>query len=155
MPGFNIRVEGIEESIKDVEDEQKAYENAIRKAVIELFRRVILNTPVDKGQARANWQASINSPISSILNEDDPAGSTAVNKMVNIVLAKKDVSEAVFWLSNNLPYIDVLEYGQFPNPPKGGTGKTQGGFSIQAPNGMVRKALQELEGIIREVSREL
>jgi hypothetical protein len=152
---FNLKIEGIEEAIKDVEDQKKAYENAIRKAVIELFRRVILKTPVDKGQARSNWQASINSPISSILNEEDPRGTKAINKMVNIVLGKKDVSEATFWLSNNLPYIDVLEYGEYPNPPKKGTGKTAGGYSIQAPTGMVRAALRELSGIIREVSSEL
>jgi hypothetical protein len=152
---FNLRIEGIEEAIKDVKDQQKAYENAIRKAVIELFRRVILNTPVDTGQARGNWQASINSPISSLMDTKDPEGSKAVNKMVNIILSKEDVSEAVFWLSNNLPYIDVLEFGEYPNPPKEGTGKTSGGFSTQAPSGMVRKSLKELEGIIKEVSNEL
>lgn len=36
----------------------------------------------------------------------------------------------------NYDYAGVLDKGQFPNPPKKGTGKTTNGFSTQAPKGM-------------------
>ena len=34
------------------------------------------------------------------------------------------------------PYAGVLDQGLYPNPPKAGTGKTSGGYSTQAPEGM-------------------
>jgi hypothetical protein len=42
---------------------------------------------------------------------------------------------------NGLPYAQVVEFGGYPNPPKGGEGKTEGGFSKQAPQGMLRPAV--------------
>lgn len=42
---------------------------------------------------------------------------------------------------NGLPYAPVVEFGGYPNPPKGGEGKTSGGFSKQAPQGMLRPAV--------------
>jgi hypothetical protein len=44
----------------------------------------------------------------------------------------------------------VIEYGQYPNPPKGGAGKTSGGYSTQAPAGMVRVTVMEYEKYLRE-----
>jgi hypothetical protein len=41
-----------------------------------------------------------------------------------------------------------LEYGGYPNPPKSGSGKTAGGYSIQAPAGMVRVSAAEFGEIV-------
>jgi hypothetical protein len=152
---FQVKVEGIEELIKEVAKTQQQYSLAIKKIAIELFRRVILKTPVDTGHARANWQASINSPISSIVDTEDPSGKATINNMVNIILSQRDTPKISYWLSNNLPYIEVLEHGLYPNPPKKGTGKTTGGFSVQAPTGMIQAALVELEQIVRRIDNEL
>lgn len=46
---------------------------------------------------------------------------------------------------NPTQYIKVLEYGLYPNPPKGGKGKTVNGFSTQAPRGMVRISIEEVK----------
>jgi hypothetical protein len=47
------------------------------------------------------------------------------------------------YMTNALPYIRILEYGGYPNPPKRPTGKTINGFSTQAPGGMVRISVAE------------
>ncbi len=44
------------------------------------------------------------------------------------------------YITNALPYAATLEYGGYPNPPKNPTGKTVGGYSVQAPQGMFRIA---------------
>ena len=49
-----------------------------------------------------------------------------------------------FVISTDKPYAKVLEYGLYPNPPKGGKGKTEDGYSKQAPQGFVRKSIEEV-----------
>lgn len=44
----------------------------------------------------------------------------------------------------NYAYAGVLDDGLFPNPPKAGTGKTQGGYSTQAKKGMATPTIKEL-----------
>jgi lysozyme family protein len=48
------------------------------------------------------------------------------------------------YLTNSLPYAMTIEYGGYPNPPKNPTGKTIGGFSTQAPAGVVRVTAEEM-----------
>lgn len=47
-------------------------------------------------------------------------------------------------ISTPVPYAPILEYGLYPNPPKGGQGKTVNGFSKQAPKGFVRISIKEV-----------
>jgi hypothetical protein len=49
--------------------------------------------------------------------------------------------DGVIILFNNQPYAEVIEFGGYPNPPKGGKGKTIGGFSTQAPYGVYQLAI--------------
>ena len=53
------------------------------------------------------------------------------------------------------PYGEVLDSGLYPNPPKGGTGKTRGGYSTQAPKGMsdptLKKALIRFNKFVRNL----
>jgi hypothetical protein len=67
---------------------------------------------------------------------------------------------------NNTPYIRKLEYGGYPNPPKhggktkeytrkdgtkvGGLPKTVGGYSLQAPHGIVGLVLAQAEQIFQK-----
>ena len=61
---------------------------------------------------------------------------------------------------NNVPWILKLENGGYPKSPKKGTyvGKGQyeirssGGFSIQAPAGMVKVSVAEYESILKSMS---
>lgn len=47
-------------------------------------------------------------------------------------------------ISTGVPYAPVVEFGLYPNPPKGGKGKTKDGYSTQAPQGMVRISIKEV-----------
>ncbi len=114
------------------------------QAVQGWFNRTIRKTPVDTGRLRGNWQVSKSVPIEGKLDRKGGAGSISDVRRV----VKKP---AVYWLTNNLPYAPVVEYGRF------GTGalttsKTAGtGFSIQAPAGMARISLIEIRAKLRQL----
>lgn len=42
-----------------------------------------------------------------------------------------------FTITGNYDYSGVLDRGLYPDPPQAGTGKTRGGYSTQAPKGMI------------------
>lgn len=107
---------------------------AIRKITMEAFKRVILKTPVDTGRARANWSTSTGAPVTFSIVGEDKSGTATL---------KKAADDAMVWectggifLSNNLPYIIPLEYGH----------------SNQAPGGMVRITVAEMQAWARQAS---
>lgn len=117
----------------------------IRRAIfLEIGRRVILKTPVDKGGARGAWQSTVGKAATTNVDRQGTASIAELGLMVQAA----GISETMF-LTNLMPYIGKLEDGGYPNPPKKGTGKTVGGFSTQAPEGMVRVTLAELDSIVR------
>lgn len=129
---------------KFVEKAKDEADKTIREACFEVTRRVILKTPVDTGRARANWQASVSTPVEGVKATNDKGGGAS------IAAAGGAVSQApgkVFWLTNNLPYAAALELGLYPNPAKTGT-KTKGGFSTQAPAGMARISVEEVHRLL-------
>jgi hypothetical protein len=115
---------------------------------LEIFRRVIFKTPVDLGGARANWQASIGSPASGTLDTVDKDGNATVAKANAVIAAAK--SGDTIYLANNLEYIVKLEDGGYPDGPK-----TVGGFSRQAPAGMVALTVQEFAQVVNQISVEV
>ena len=52
-------------------------------------------------------------------------------------------------MANNLPYAHVIEYGGYP----GDGPNTVGGFSKQAPAGVVRVNVARFEAILEEQAR--
>ena len=119
----------------------------MRKIALDLFLAVIMKTPVavdNGGMARGNWQFSTDAPATAPVTRVDPAGTTVVADVTNKIPGW-DTKKSIF-LSNSLPYIRTLEYGFFPTSPRKGEGKTIGGFSRQAPAGMVRISVAEISG---------
>ncbi len=139
---------------------EKRCTTLLKKVSLDLFRKVVLKTPVDTGRARGNWMVGINSiPTKTQLKIDKKPMSRIVH----------DVSYAKFGdnvaLTNSVNYIGKLEYGGYPKSPKYGSwhkgdkgvrrgGKKKGrlgyyeiksveGFSYQAPHGMVRVSIAE------------
>lgn len=112
-----------------------------------LHRDIVMDTPVDTGRARANWQATISTPASAATTSTDPSGaSTVAAGQAAATMAYGNV----FWIVNNLPYIASLEFGLYGNPPGSANGpKTVGGYSKQSPRGMARIAIQNLERDLR------
>lgn len=168
-----------------VQGTKKEIDQEVRSIQMALFSGIILATPVDSGRARGNWQVSIGTPKTDAITRLDPSGAAAIAE----VETGMGGAGGITWLTNNLPYIEVLEYGQYPNPPKKGTriaGKKRqklegtsvfsfnaelrqsralkaslrepatyeirsaGGFSKQAPEGMVRINLARISQILRE-----
>jgi hypothetical protein len=67
------------------------------------------------------------------MKENTPKGKT--NNARNKTIMKKKRDE--FVLEGNYPYSGVIDRGEYPNPPKNGTGKTRNGYSTQAMNGII------------------
>jgi hypothetical protein len=119
-----------------------------RKVVLELFTRVIYKTPVDTGRARANWQVSIGSMPTGTIKINDANGSATVSR-ATAAAAGFSAGDVIF-LTNNLPYIRRLEEGGYGDGPK-----TVGGFSRQAPAGMVALTVQEFQAVVNQVGIEV
>jgi len=115
----------------------------ISKVCLDLLSDIVLNTPVDTGRARANWQCSVGSPASGEISfaSDAGKGITAPSESSASAYAISAGANAVasaprniFWITNNLPYIYRLEFDEWSN---------------QAPNGMVRLAINRAERKMR------
>lgn len=121
----------------------------VRRAyAFALYSSIVKKTPVDTGRARGNWNVSVGSPDTSTTENTQPQFKSAES------LPNPNGDETIF-ISNNLDYIEKLEYGGYPNPPKGGKGKTVNGFSKQAPNGMVGVTLANNENIFNAAVRSV
>ena len=97
----------------------------IRATLFEVSTAIIKDTPADTGRARGNWQASVGRGATG----DVSVGSVRSGEAKAIAEVNQTVSAAVgdlYYLTNNLPYIERLEFGH----------------SKQAPGGMVRKNMQ-------------
>ncbi len=99
----------------------------IRKITLEAFKRIILRTPVDTGMARGNWQVSAGAPVTVQISDGDKSGTATLSKSEAGVLSWQ--CQGSLFMVNNLPYIGKLEYG----------------ISKQAPQGMVRLTMTEMQ----------
>lgn len=138
-------------------------EQAVRGIAIALFRDIVQATPVDTGRLRGNWQTTMGAPASGEIDREDKSGNAAGGEIVTVVGQLKDGS---VFLTNNLPYAGVVEFGEYPDPVKKGTrvetGKnkgqyeirSKGGFSKKAPQGMLRLNVVRFQELVaREVRR--
>lgn len=107
-----------------------------RASVLELFKLIIMATPVDTGRLRGNWQTAINSPVSAATTRDDPSGSAAISE----VMANLGSLADIVWFTNNLHYAERIEYD---------------GWSRQAPEGMVRKHIAQWQRIVTAKAQAL
>lgn len=121
---------------------------ATRMIALEVFRRIILKTPVDTGRARGNWMCTIGAPSEALAAGEgwlqgtaeaglsyDKGGRAAIQAAADEVMSWKPADVAIF-LTNNLPYIQRLEEG----------------WSKQAPAGMVAITIAEFDGIVARVA---
>ena len=102
-------------------------EQTIRAVKLALFRGVIMDTRVDTGRLRGNWQTSTGAPAEGEVERIDPAGSQASQEAEAGVQAY-----TVDYLTNNLPYAEVWE----------------------ERDGMISRAVARIDRNIRERTRE-
>ena len=110
-----------------------------RKVALSVFRRVVMRTPVDTGRARGNWIPTVGSPSSEVNDTQDKGGVMAMGRAASQTGRWDPSKGQSIFLTNNLPYIEVLEKGRVGN--KG---------SLQAPQGMVGITGAEFGGIVSE-----
>lgn len=106
---------------KAAADVEPAVDDTLRKVALVANQTVIMATPVDTGRARANWQVSVDAPITEQVESTDANG--ALQRNVQVI---RDYRSGPIILQNNVPYI----------------GRLNDGWSAQAPAGFVERALQ-------------
>jgi hypothetical protein len=110
-------------------------EKVVRGTLLGLTNRIVKRSPVDTGRFRNNWQASTGTPATGRVQGTDKTGNKAVDAartQVNKLEMGQD-----FYLSNNLPYAHRLEFG----------------WSKQAPSGMLRLSIAELQQRMNEAGK--
>jgi len=110
-----------------------------RAVVLEIDRRIVMKSPVDSGRFRANWNVGSGYPDTNTTLDTDPSGSGAISKAQR-ELQSININGQIIYVTNSLPYSYKLEYQ---------------GWSMQAPQGMVRVTLAELSGILRSAAYEV
>ena len=90
---------------------------AIRATALVISQTVIGATPVDTGHARANWQVGIDAPITEEIDEEDQSGAATITKNAGTIRAATPQKSII--LSNNLPYINLLNDGTSSQAPPG------------------------------------
>ena len=121
---------------------KKAGENMVttRKSVFfQLAESIVERTPVDTGRAKGNWQPSLHTFKSGTV-----AGASDPIPAIKMVADSANGDDSMC-LINNLPYIQPLEYGYYGEGPK-----VIGGYSSQAPRGMVRITVREFKVALRK-----
>jgi hypothetical protein len=126
-------------------------DSIVSESVLELQQQIIEATPVDTGQAKSNWFIETDQ-CSGRTTTDKEQGNIAEAKQLLARLPSGKSRPAYYYLFNNLPYIRVLEYGLYPNPPKNPTGKTVNGYSTQAPQGFFRLSVAGWQQIVERVA---
>ena len=112
-----------------------------RKVALEVFKGVIMDTPVKSGRARGNWQCTIGAPASGDTERADQIavgspGGAAFAEVVNIGQSWKAISGVSILLTNNLPYI----------------GRLNAGSSKQTPARFVERNVMRVGGIVQEAT---
>jgi hypothetical protein len=111
----------------------------VRGVALELLRGVVMDTPVDTGRARANWQTTVGSPALGDYDYKGGPGAAANEAISDGTQTIQAVEgDAAIFLTNNLPYIVLLEEGH----------------SQQAPAGMVRKNIARFPFLVEQKARE-
>ena len=126
---------------KDIENLSERTMAKIHKvmkvATMELFKSVIMMTPVDTGRAKGNWQCTEGKEASGIIEEIRNESETIKAMMDEVI--KSSIQRGIF-LTNNLDYIKKLEYG---------------GSRKQAPQGMVRVSLKRIQEDLKKIIRDI
>jgi hypothetical protein len=153
----------VKETIENIEEVRRVY-------AFEIFKRVVMATPVSNGvdgygriikdngvrhtggRARAGWLPSIGKPAEGVPSTKDKTGQETINKIAGVVESVKGDQSIV--LTNNVPHVKTLEYGWFGkwdggNFTPANTGKVINGFSKMAPAGMIGRVLSQANQIFQ------
>ncbi|MFZ6655935.1 hypothetical protein [Undibacterium sp. TJN19] len=144
-------------SLEIAEFAKRAVEKAdavTRMAITDLTTDVVERSPVGDaklwqspppkgyvgGRFRANWQLGVESIPDGVLPDIDPSSASANASLKRVIGAiPSDAAGRSYYLTNNLPYAERLEYG----------------WSTQAPAGMVAIAVVRWRNIVDDAVNNL
>jgi hypothetical protein len=115
-----------------------------RVVTLKLLGSVVLDTPVDTGRLRGNWRPSESMPLTEEIDREDKGGQAVMREIED--LTSISTGDNSIFLTNNLPYAGVAEYGGWNGPTKKVTDE---GYSRQSPAGMVRKNVVRFNQLIK------
>ena len=95
------------------------------------------------GRARGNWQINFGSPLREQLNVIDPNGVRTIQRGMTVARGIKQLG--ITYLTNNVPYIDVIDKG------KPGTNPKHKPWSIQSPQGILQPIIEGTLKRLREI----
>lgn len=100
----------------------------VENAAVAILDTVVHTTPRDTGRARANWITAVRTsrPPSSPTENTDYDGDATVAAGTDVIRNTKRQPGQVIFISNSVPYIDLLNHGR----------------STQAAEGFVERAIQ-------------
>lgn len=153
MPITNLKnfYQDLDAFIEDVLPEDLS---SLQKALCYLILRgVVFLTPVDTGRARGNWQVTINYIPTAETGIKDKGGDEVFAAGGQVI--ESIPAFCVVFITNNVPYIEVLDQGLFdpadPGPSKDpredrlGEVLVKGGYSVQAEEGIISVMWKKLE----------
>jgi hypothetical protein len=99
----------------------------VRKTALAIDTALVLNTPVDTGRARGNWQVNIGGPAEGTLDNWPKANKDAVGlngsssqfALAAAIKATENFKGGSIFINNNLPYIVPLNNGHSGQAPPG------------------------------------
>ena len=115
----------------------KSLENVATASFLDVAGGVIRDSPVLKGQLRANWRVGIDAPATGQLDIVDPSGQATQAAMVN---QAPNIFGRLVYFTNNLPYARRIEY--------------EGYSSIKASQGMLRININRFTDAVERAIRE-
>ena len=134
-------------AFKNINDKtDKQLNRIIKKTVFDVEKEIISNSAVDTGRYKANWQVTLNTPVTSTIDAEDKTGNTTIAKNKAVIF--NNPIPLVYWITNNLDYAMKAEYGLWTTKPS--TAKTIGGYSRTSPNGAVRITLQRFNKFLKD-----
>ncbi|RKH05076.1 HK97 gp10 family phage protein [Corallococcus carmarthensis] len=107
----------------------------VRKTALGVLANVVTASPVDTGRFRGNWQVGIAERPAGTVEAEDKDGSGTISRE-GAKLEGVELGDTVF-ITNNLPYARRIEFG----------------WSQQAPKGVVRTTLAQLDEILEEAAK--
>jgi hypothetical protein len=117
---------------KRIERAKGKFELFVKKLLVDIDASLVLKSPVDTGRFRANWVLG-NGGVNPMTKDSFEAANNA--PIINSV----KVNGQTIYITNSLPYANRLEYG----------------YSQQAPAGMVRITLAEVNSMASKIGVEL
>lgn len=141
---------------------ERAAMPVFRRRAFKVLELAVGLTPVNTGALRNGWHLTIGTPSGE--NRESGKSPAGVLRAGESVINKVRFGEGI-WIQNNMPHARVYEDGLFQPPDPGpskalhvpksrrkrvaGTVLIRGGFHVNAPNGMLADAVQQVAELAR------